>query len=444
MAANTAIANAIERLDYRVTVGDVAAQAGTDLDRARRGLLELASEAGGHLQVAESGEIAYTFPRNFRAIRRNQSLRLQLQAWWNQVWGVLFYLIRISFGIMLLLSILLMVLAIAAIAMGLRGGGDDEGGGDGPSMGGGLGFPTPLFLIGPDPFWIFAPDWEERRHRQRERSTPGRGSSRMNFLEAVFSFLFGDGNPNADLEARRWRTIAAVIRNNGGTAVAEQVAPYLDDIAAEDREDEDFMLPVLARFNGYPEVSEGGSIVYCFPDLQVTATQRDRDPVPAYLKEQPWRFSEAGRGQLVGAIGLGGLNLVLALMLGSLLQGPNAAAIAQAGGFLAFIQSIYGLLLAYAISFLAVPLGRYYWIRWRNRSIEANNQMRAQRAQALNRPDAALRQKLTYARQFADRQVLAEQEAIYTSDRDLAEQESERADRIDEEWRRRLGSDWDA
>jgi hypothetical protein len=131
-------------------------------------------------------------------------------------------------------------------------------------------------------------------------------------------------------------------------------------------------------------------------------------------------------------------------MLGSLLQGPNAAAIAQAGGFLAFIQSIYGLLLAYAIGFLAVPLGRYYWIRWRNRSIEANNQMRAQRAQALNRPDAALRQKLTYARQFADRQVLAEQEAIYTSDRDLAEQESERADRIDEEWRRRLGSDWDA
>lgn len=34
------------------------------------------------------------------------------------------------------------------------------------------------------------------------------------------------------------------------------------------------MLPVLARFNGSPEVDAGGQIRYVFPDLQQTATVR--------------------------------------------------------------------------------------------------------------------------------------------------------------------------
>lgn len=36
--------------------------------------------------------------------------------------------------------------------------------------------------------------------------------------------------------------------------------------------DESYMLPVLARFNGSPEVDDAGQIVYVFPDLQQTAT----------------------------------------------------------------------------------------------------------------------------------------------------------------------------
>lgn len=29
----------------------------------------------------------------------------------------------------------------------------------------------------------------------------------MNFLEAIFSFVFGDGNPNESYEDRRWRLV---------------------------------------------------------------------------------------------------------------------------------------------------------------------------------------------------------------------------------------------
>jgi len=53
----------LEQLGYRVTVGDVTTQAGLNVNLAQQGLLTLATDAGGHLQVAESGEIVYLFPK---------------------------------------------------------------------------------------------------------------------------------------------------------------------------------------------------------------------------------------------------------------------------------------------------------------------------------------------------------------------------------------------
>ncbi len=98
MAPNPTIMQAVEKLGYRVTIGDVATQAGLNVAEAGQGLLTLASDAGGHLQVAETGDIVYQFPRNFREILRNKYLQLRLQEWWKKVWGILFYLIRISGG----------------------------------------------------------------------------------------------------------------------------------------------------------------------------------------------------------------------------------------------------------------------------------------------------------------------------------------------------------
>lgn len=425
------IMQAVERLDYRVTVGDVAAQAGLELNLAQRELLALASEAGGHLQVAESGEIAYLFPRNFRAVLRNKFLQLRLKEWWEKIWRVLFYLIRISFGIVLIASILLIVGAIIIIliaANSSRDGNDRDN-----QSGGGMMF-LPNFWFGPNLFWFFDPDPYGRRyprHRDRQSSQ----ANQMNFLEAIFSFLFGDGNPNADLEERRWRAIGAVIRNNSGAVAAEQIAPYLD-IPGREAVDEDYMLPVLTRFNGQPEVSPEGEIVYHFPELQSTAAQRQPQSVSAYLRELPWRFSQASSGQIMLAIGLGSVNLIAALVLRSLL-GDGAIA-AQLGGLVAFVQSIFWLLLAYGTAFLAIPLGRYFWIQWRNGQIEARNQQRQDRAVRLNQANAALQHKIAYARQFAAETIVSEEDLAYTTEKSLLDQESERSEAIDAEWQRRL------
>lgn len=436
MAPNPTLMQAVEHLGYRVTVGDVATQAGLNVNMAQAGLLALASDAGGHLQVAETGEIVYLFPKNFRTVLRNKFLRLRLKEWWEKIWKVLFYLIRISFGIILIASIVLIFVAIAVILIAINSSRDSDDSGGGHHGGGGMVF-MPRFWFGPDIWWFFYPDYSDRYERRRVSSPEGK--RQMNFLEAVFSFLFGDGNPNADLEERRWQEIATVIRNNQGAVTAEQIAPYLDDMGKGwGKEYEDYMLPVLTRFNGQPEVSPDGEIVYHFPELQTTAQERNSQPVGAYLRERPWRFSQADSGQIMLSAGLGAVNIIGALVLNSLLRGEIGVQLAQSGGLIAFVQSIYWILLGYGIAFLSIPLIRYFWIQWRNQRVEARNQQRQERAIWLNQANSALQKKIAYAQQFAAKTVIGREDLAYTTETELIEQEIEQADKIDAEWQRRL------
>ncbi|AFY76829.1 MAG: hypothetical protein IGR93_06650 [Hydrococcus sp. C42_A2020_068] len=429
MTLNPAIMKAVEQSGYRVTVGDVAAKAGLEVNLAQQGLLALASDAGGHMQVSDVGEIVYLFPKDFRVILRNKYWQLQLKEWWEKVWKVVFYLIRISFGIVLIASIVLMTIAILIILSSSR---DNENSSD-RSDGRGMIF-LPSYW---DIFWILDPGYDYNRDRYRQQSADNASESRkqMNFLEAIFSFLFGDGNPNFNLEERRWQQIGTVIRNSGGAVVAQQIAPYLDNINAYNSENEDYILPVLARFNGYPQVSPAGEIIYYFPQLQVTARKQEQQSVAPYLREKLWRFSEAGGGQITLAVGLGIAQFVLAIILGSLLRDYPVA-----GGLIGFVSAIYWVLLAYATGFLVIPAIRYFWIQWRNSRIQECNQKREARAALVSNPDAQLRQKLDYARQFANQKVITNADITYSTEKDLLEQESERSDKIDEEWRRRLES----
>ncbi len=442
MALEPQVMRAVEQLDYRVTVGDVASQAGLDINTAERGLLALASDAGGHLQVAESGEVAYLFPKNFRGILRNKYWRIRVQEAWARIWAVLFYLIRVSFGILLIVSILVITIAIIVLVIAIsRGEGDNNGGGGGGGRGrsgGGFIF-FPRIWFGPDIFWIFSPNYNQRSSYQTNRGQQSGRSpddNKMNFLESVFSFLFGDGDPNADLDERRWQAIATVIRNNNGAIAAEQIAPYLDDLGNRTSQDmEDYMLPVLTRFNGRPEVSPEGQIIYHFPELQVMAQERRSQSVPAYLKESLWKFSNADSGQLTMAGGLGVLNFVLAIVLLVMLNGEGADVL---GEF--FVQIVFPFLLAYGTAFLGIPAIRWFWISRRNKTIEDRNQQRQQRAIALNQAGDDLQQKLTYAQQFTAQTVVSADDLAYTTEEDLLDQNIKNKEKLDAEWQRRLES----
>jgi len=440
-AIEPGLLEAVEQLNYRVTVADVATQAGLDLNLTERGLMVLAASAGGNLQVAESGDVVYVFSQDFRDTLRNKYWQLQLQETWDKIWKILFYLIRLSFGIVLILLIVAVIAAIAVAVLALNSSRSDDNDNRGSSDrsgsgGGGWGgyIPGGYYGGGWNWTWIFLPDYDDRSYEQQ------RTKSELNFLEAIYSFLFGDGNPNIYLEKERWQLVAQAIRQQGGAVVVEQVAPYLElptQKAALMELDEDLMLPVLVRFNGYPQVTDEGEIIYCFPDLQTTV-QEDygRGALPAFQSESLYAFSRATKGQQIGAIALGVSLLLLSLVLGGLLTMGDAS---EFGDALLFLQAVFGLGLGYSSAFLAVPVVRRWVIARRNRAIEARNQRRSQWAELLASPTPDLVAKLQASRTFAQqRTMIRDRDLTYTTEMDVTEQEALNPEAVDREWQRRL------
>jgi hypothetical protein len=443
MVPDTRLLSAVETLDYRVTVGDVAAQAGLDVRLAEQELLALASQVGGHLQVADTGDIVYLFPKNIRAILRKASLSLRLKALWQRIWSALFYLIRISFGIILILSLVIVAIAVVLllVAMSQKGNGSDQRSSRRFQQSYGRLLPFSFHDL-----LIF--DFYRRRTYQRPSTQrlPGRSSapqSPLNFLEAVFSFLFGDGNPNDDLGDRRWRNIAGVIRNHGGAVTAEQLAPYLDlppvDQQNQSTHLDDHMLPILQRFKGHPEVSPSGGLIYHFPALQVMAEKQGTTPVPDYLKEDPWIFSLASPAQRTWVTVLGAANLSLVVTFAVLFNQSLITELAQSGqSLVGLINAGYWIFATYAIAFLLIPTARYLWLRRANHRIEQRNHHRFEWANQLDEPEPDVQDKLAYARKFAAETVVDEDDLAYTTEMDLMTQELLNADAIDQDWQRQL------
>ena len=131
------------------------------------------------------------------------------------------------------------------------------------------------------------------------------------------------------------------------------------------------------------------------------------------------------------------VNFILALVLGSLL---NSDSVDLSGSLGSIVTGIYGFLLSYAGAFLGIPLGRYFFLQWRNERVNQRNQQREKRADLLAQNNPELEQKLDYSRQFADQKVITDADISYSTDQDYLEQEIEHSDKIDREWQKRLES----
>jgi hypothetical protein len=411
MEFSPSLLKSIEQLQYQATPGELAAQSGLPVLQVERDLQQLAIAVGGNLQVSTTGEIVYKYPADLQGILRQKFLWLQVKNTLAGIWRVMFYLIRISFGVCLMLIAALVALALLAIALGTAAseGGDGIGEvfvGGGSNAGCG------------ESFWIF--DWSSDGEPRRDAKT---GKERkLSFVGAVFSFLFGDGNPNAKLEERRWQAIGQVIRKQRGVITAEQVAPYLDEAKPHS---EDHIMPVLLRFNGLPEVSPIGDIVYRFPDLQTFTQSRKFKRLPQFLEENRWVFSSASPGQKTWIVALGAFNLVGLAALGAFL------AKAPAVGILALVAFLYMPIALYAVGFATIPLGRWLWLKWANQQIEARNRKRRQSLGLLQGKD--MERKLLFADDFRAEKQILEEDMVYGTDRDLLDQELEELARLDGE-----------
>ena len=98
------VLQAVEKAGGRVTVADVASGAGVSLDEAKAQLTVLAQLARGDLEVSSDGELVYRFGSSFRSELSSRSTKKQIQEAWDKVAPIAFYLVRVSFGALLVLE----------------------------------------------------------------------------------------------------------------------------------------------------------------------------------------------------------------------------------------------------------------------------------------------------------------------------------------------------
>ncbi|CAL8466800.1 g6336 [Coccomyxa elongata] len=417
------IEGAVEALGGRVTVGDVAARAGASLEDTERTLNALAADSQGVLQVSDAGDVLYVLPQNFKSIIQGRSWLLKLEPALARAKAAAGYAVRVSFGTALVASIVLVSLTIIAILTASSSSDRDNRRNGGYNGGYYSRSPFSTFINLSDLFLYWDP------YYYRRRGVYTQNSGEMNFFESVFSFVFGDGNPNLDYDEQRWKLVGQLIQSKGGVVTAEQLAPFLD-VTPDDLEkvdgytNESYVVPALVRFNGHPEVSQGGQLLYVFPSLQRTAKAKRQTIPPAKdaALERRWGFSSASEGQRLGAVALGVANCVGVLYLGSLLGSPGVSQM-LAQSSLGFMNGLFPFLQAYAASFFAIPAIRWFFNQRKNSAIEARNQARLDAIGLLKRPSVQV--KLAAAGKLAERVVIQDRDLIYSSDRDLAAQQTD-------------------
>jgi len=431
------IIEAVEKAGPRVTVADAAAAGGLSLDAARKGLVDLAAALGGNanIEVTREGELVYVFPDNPRQALSEISTLAAAQEAWNGAKGVVFTLLRSAFGVTLFVSIFLIFSAIFVLAT--AGSSDREDKSDSRSGGGEGGFsidggfvPSNVYY-GSNPFELFYYNPYGYADYQRP--------PKMGFLESVFSFVFGDGDPNNGRDQAVLKAVASTARQNGGALIAEQIAPFVDAPSYRSSQDamnvnESWVLDTVARLSGRPEVTKSGDIVYVFKDLQVSAQESPQSRGLDLLEEQEVPLSLADGDTLFWVVVFGAFNLLGAAYLGTQLASLPAGIILPA--WLSFTKTIYPGLAAYALGFFAAPAIRYLSIQKQNSEIDERNQNRREWVKVLQ--SGQVDAKLAAARSMKQLQAPGIFETVYSTFKEAAPQRNA-ADQAD--FDRRLGRD---
>jgi len=507
------IIEAISELNFKVVPEQVALKTGLPLLVVTNQLNQIATEARADLKVSGAGKIEYIFKPTFKnefllnSMQKTSSLLVNSVVNLFVVAAKLVHLaclalFRASVGLLMIGSVIAVVIfIIIAIIKRLEHGADgavDVLAGDAASSSG-IGWVLLALLhffrffltdwiydwwfwdryymgdykpflpkrrkekevknyFYSDNYWVDSffdfSDLERSKDLQKEKTREQRrAGERFDFLTICFQFVFGGTDQNIDLEERNWKYIAATIKNNNGVVVAEQIAPFLD-VAVTDSEY--WMIPVLSRFGGIPEVSDSGNIFYVFPQFRPTISRTTPKAVP-FNKEQLKNLYDSARVRRTNT------NLPKqapdSILVEQLVEIPSfkveeivpfvdfdsnrlfgailMALIEICGAVYLFInihsmpwlipyEPLIAFMLIYGLLFLIVPVGRYFALLQANRKREKRNSICFDAYSKLHLKKGKVHQKLQEVEGLRNSIEISPENAeitVYTTKKDLLDQQ---------------------
>jgi hypothetical protein len=334
-----------------MTVADVVARTALPLETVRELVTDVASEYSAHLSVTESGEILYSFPSGFTSKYRS------FKAFMCRTLEKLGHVLKIAGAalfkvwIMVMLVgyfVLFMLIALAALVLSFAANSsnnDDRRG----NSGGGFFFASSIFdfIIR---IWFYS-ELTKSFDRRYGYETARRRPKGKPLYKAIFSFVFGDGDPNAAVETRERQALIAYIQANRGVI---SLPEFMILTGRSGSEADSSISAYCSEYGGMPEATEDGTVVYRFDALlpRADGTDRSFNGFSAPLKQLN-RFSSNKTKMNVWFSIINSVNLIFGSYF--FINALNSGAILTQEHFNA-ASYLYGVTYVLAHNFIANPL----------------------------------------------------------------------------------------
>jgi len=422
------LVGAFKQRKREATTADLIAFTGLPKVQVEAELPAVADEYGARLRVTESGEILYSFPEGMKS--RYRGFRAGFKRFWKsfrkiaaKVGTVAFkvWIVVMLVGYFLFFVALALLAMLASVAVSVGGGSRD---GRDDRRGGGLGG---LWLVSNlvDSFvrlWFYSELFKSPGQREYERDMRyerryGEGRAKRPLYTAIFSFVFGDGDPNASWDEVEKRAVVAFLQGNKGimTLYEFMAITGLSPVEAESR-----INRYLLEFEGEPEVSEDGSIYYRFQNLLRRKDKGDLTMGGTVPMKRVAAFSanpaKMNRGFcIVNAVNFlfgsyfASQAIVAHPLLSAIYSGEYVSRIAMTGGFdgfYLFTHQLFGKLgglsdpsallgwalgavpLAFSVLFYAIPAIRSRRLAASNEAARLDNMRRVAYRVAVEKPES--------------------------------------------------------
>ena len=259
-----------------ITLADVAAGTGLGLQRVKALVPMAADEYSARLEVTESGEILYSFPRGFSSRYRGPgpALKRCLSSFSRFALRAGKLLFKAWIMVMLIGYFLLFIaIALAALVLSMAASRNNNRGGGG-GMNASLGIFNLIIRI-----WFYSEllgasrraswqgnAWDSRSNGSKKKGRP--------LHKAIFSFVFGEDDPNMDRLTLEKKEFVAFLRKRRGVVSLPELM-VLTGASPEMAESQ--ITRLCAEFGGSPEVTEEGTIVYRFDEILLSGEKKKQE-----------------------------------------------------------------------------------------------------------------------------------------------------------------------
>jgi len=377
------VVSALKRRKKGATAADVCAATALPLSSVRELLPKAADEFSGHLQVTQSGEILYHFPFGFSSRYRGWKAGIKKTFFFFKkgLKTALVFLFKIWIMTMLIgyfIAFLAIALASVVLSMVIQSKSSNDGRSSSFAM------PNLFGLI-----WRIWFIQEVTKPRYGSRAVFKDKKKGKPLHKAIFSFIFGEEDPNKDWIERENKAVIAYVQANRGVI---SLAEYMAFSGENSIDAEKSILSFCSNFGGSPEVTEEGTIVYRFDELLLKADQKTLKELLPPIKRTKI-FSENKKSMNTWFIVINAVNLIFGsyYFYNSLTTGFLTSEIQyQSASYLyafthilleiftqnpvMFISIVLGLIpLAFSLFFWLIPVFRYLNEKKENEEIKLSN-----------------------------------------------------------------------